>query len=118
MSLIGITDLQLLENASRSDDKTYIRSLDKSVQNDLKLGFMETKSWLSTKQDIGKIMYTEVFSLRPLQHETIEYCQNDVIHMPALREIYMARIKPEWLYKAKDEIEHRITRARSPEYDP
>jgi exonuclease 3'-5' domain-containing protein 1 len=42
VSLGGITDLQLLENASRSDDKTYVRGLEKSVQNDLKLGFMKT----------------------------------------------------------------------------
>jgi hypothetical protein len=54
----------------------------------------------------------------PLEPKTIEYCQNDIIHLPALREIYIARIKPEWLNKAKEESEHRATQARSPEYDP
>ena len=41
VGLAGVTDIQLLENASRVGDKTYIRGLDKSVQFDLKLGFME-----------------------------------------------------------------------------
>jgi exonuclease 3'-5' domain-containing protein 1 len=118
VSLGGITDLQLLENASRSDDKTHVRGLDKCVQNDLKLGFMKTSRWVRTKQDIKKLMCTDVFSIRPLEPKTIEYCQNDIIHLPALREMYEARIKPEWLNKAKEESEHRATQARSPEYDP
>jgi exonuclease 3'-5' domain-containing protein 1 len=118
VSLGGITDLQLLENASRSDDKTYVRGLGKCVQNDLKLGFMKTNHWLRMKQNIKKVMHTDIFSIRPMDPKTIEYCQNDIIYLPALREIYMARIKPEWLTKAKEESEHRVTQARSPEYDP
>jgi hypothetical protein len=34
VGLAGVTDIQLLENASRAGDKTYIRGLDKSVQFD------------------------------------------------------------------------------------
>ncbi|KAH8707641.1 ribonuclease H-like domain-containing protein [Phaeosphaeriaceae sp. PMI808] len=107
VSLSGITDLQLLENASRSDDKTYVRGLDKC-----------TTRWLRTKQDIKKLMCIDVFSIRPLEPKTMEYCQNDIIHLPALREIYIARIKPEWLTKAKEKSEYRVTQARSPEYNP
>lgn len=118
VSLDGITDLQLLENASRSDDKTYVRGLDKCVQYDLKLGFVKTNRWLRTKQDIQKLMRIDVFSVRPMDVKTMEYCQNDVIYLPALHEIYTARIKPEWLNKAKEESEHRVTQARSAEYDP
>jgi exonuclease 3'-5' domain-containing protein 1 len=118
VSLGGITDLQLLENASTSDDKTYVRGLDKCVQKDLKLGFMKTNRWLRTKQDIKKLMHIDVFSIRPMDPKTMEYCQNDVIHLPALHEIYMARIKPEWLTKAKEESKNRVTQARSAEYDP
>jgi exonuclease 3'-5' domain-containing protein 1 len=118
VSLGGITDLQLLENASRSDDKTYVRGLDRCVENDLNLGFMKTNRWLRTKQDIKKLMRTDIFSIRPLGPKTMEYCQNDIIHLPALHELYMARIKPEWLTKAKEESERRVIQARSLEYDP
>jgi exonuclease 3'-5' domain-containing protein 1 len=118
VSLGGTTDLQLLENASRSDDKTYVRGLDKCVENDLKLGFMETNRWLRTKRDMKKLMQIDVFSNCPLDPKTMEYCQNDIIHLPALHEIYIARIKPEWLTKAKKESAHRVTQAQSPEYYP
>lgn len=118
VSLGGVTDLQLLENASRSDDKTHIRGLDKCVQYDLKLGFMKTNRWLRTKQDIKKLMRSDVFSIRPLDPKIMEYCHNDVIHLPALREMYIARIKSEWLTKAEEESERRVIQARSTEYDP
>ncbi|KAH6629773.1 ribonuclease H-like domain-containing protein [Boeremia exigua] len=120
VSLGGITDLQLLENASRPDDKTYVRGLDKCVQYDLKLGFMETNRWLQTKQDTRKLMhtYTNLFSIRPMDPKTAEYCQNDLVYLPALREMYMARIKPEWLAKAEKESAHRVAQAQSAEYDP
>lgn len=116
--LCGIVDVQLLENASRSDDKTYLRGLNKCVQYDLSLGFMKMTRWLRTKEDVQKLMGTDVFSIRPMDPKTIEYCQNDVVHLPALRDLYMARIKPEWLTKAKEESEHRVTQAKSPQYDP
>jgi exonuclease 3'-5' domain-containing protein 1 len=118
VSLGGTPDLQLLENASRAEDKTYIRSLEMCIQNDLKLGFMVTSRWLRTKQDIKKFMRTDIFSVRPMDLKTMEYCQNDIIHLPALREVYIVRTKPEWLTKAKEESENRVTLARSPEYDP
>jgi exonuclease 3'-5' domain-containing protein 1 len=41
IGLAGVIDIQLLKNASRTGDKTYIRGLDKSVQFDRKLGLME-----------------------------------------------------------------------------
>ncbi|KAH6516561.1 hypothetical protein HBI07_249520 [Parastagonospora nodorum] len=65
-----------------------------------------------------KLMQIDVFSNRPVDAKTMEYCQNDIIHLPALHEIYIARIKPEWLTKVKKESGHRITRAQSPGYDP
>ena len=52
VGLAGVTDIQLFENASRAGDKTYIRGLDKSVQFDLKLGFMEIHRWIRTKKEI------------------------------------------------------------------
>ncbi|KAH7381503.1 ribonuclease H-like domain-containing protein [Phaeosphaeria sp. MPI-PUGE-AT-0046c] len=118
VGLCGITDLQLLENASRSDDKTYVRGLDKCIQYDLRLGFMKTNRWLRTKQDMKKLMCNDVFSIRPLDPKTIEYCQNDIIHLPALHDMYIARVKPEWLAKAKEESQRRVDQARSLENDP
>lgn len=46
VGIAGVLDMQLLENASRPGDRTYVHKLDKSVQNDLRLGFMDTNRWL------------------------------------------------------------------------
>ena len=46
VGLAGVTDIQLLENASRAGDKTYLHGLDKSIQSSLKLGFMEVHRWI------------------------------------------------------------------------
>ena len=102
----GITNLQLLENTSRSDDKTYVHGLDKCAQYHSKLGFMKTSRWLRTKEDIKKLMRNDIFFIPPIDPKIIEYCQNDVIYLPDLREIYLARIKPEWLIIVKEKSKH------------
>jgi hypothetical protein len=63
-------------------------------------------------------MHTDIFSIRPMDPKTMEYCRNDVIYLPDLREIYLGRVKPEWLTKAKEESEYRVTQAQSPGHDP
>jgi hypothetical protein len=79
---------------------------------------MKTSRWLRTKEDIKKLMRNDIFFIPPIDPKIIEYCQNDVIYLPDLREIYLARIKPEWLTKVKKKSEHRVVQAQSPEYDP
>lgn len=116
--LAGVTDVQLLENASRPGDKTHVLGLDKCIQADLKLGFMELNRWLRTKRDMRLLMTTDLFASRPMDSRTIQYCINDVIHLPALHAFYMKRIDPEWLPKAMDESERRVLSALSPDYEP
>jgi exonuclease 3'-5' domain-containing protein 1 len=118
IGLAGVTDIQLLENASRSDDKTYVRGLDKSIQYDLKLGFMEIHRWLRVKSDFRSLMSTDIFATRPLDDKTIQYCCNDVTHLPALRALYLGRIQDDWLPKVEFESANRVTTAHSAEYDP
>ena len=91
--LAGVTDIQLLENASRAGDKTYIRGLDKSVQLDLKLGFMEINRWIRTKKEVQSLMPADVFAARPIDVKTAQYCVNDVIHLPDLHALYLRRIE-------------------------
>jgi exonuclease 3'-5' domain-containing protein 1 len=65
VGLAGITDIQLLENASRAGDKTYVRILDKCVQSDLKLGFMGINRWIQTKE-VQSLMPANVFADWPI----------------------------------------------------
>lgn len=64
--LAGVTDLQLLENASRTGDKTYVRGLDTCVEKDLRLKFMEVHRWIKTKNEVKALMPNDIFAKRPL----------------------------------------------------
>jgi exonuclease 3'-5' domain-containing protein 1 len=118
VGLAGVIDIQLLENASRAGDKTYIRGLDKSVQFDLKLGFMEIHRWIRTKKEVQSLMSTNVFATRPIDAKTIQYCVNDVLHLPDLHALYLRRIEGDWLARATEESSRRVAEAHSPGYDP
>ncbi|KAK2606549.1 hypothetical protein N8I77_005291 [Diaporthe amygdali] len=120
VALGGVTDIQLLENASRPDwiDKTRLCGLDKAIQYDLKLGFKNRERWLRTKREVRNLMSKDIFSERPLAPSTLQYCVNDVAHLPALQKFYMDRINPTWLVKAHKESKRRLADARSPEYKP
>ncbi|KAK3354736.1 ribonuclease H-like domain-containing protein [Neurospora tetraspora] len=100
--LTGVTDVQLLENASRVCDKTYLRGLDKCVEKDLGLKFMEVHRWVKTKKEVQALMPNDIFARRPLDAKTVQYCVNDVVYLPALHNLYAKRITSEWLGKAID----------------
>jgi exonuclease 3'-5' domain-containing protein 1 len=116
--LAGVTDVQLLENASRFGDKTYLRGLDKCVERDLGLKFMEVHRWVKTKKEVQALMPNDVFARRPLDPKTMQYCVNDVVHLPALHNLYAKRITSEWLGKAIDESGRRVVEACGSAYEP
>lgn len=120
VALAGVTDVQLLENASRPEwmDQTRLRGLDRAILYDLKLPFMEKERWLRTKDNGRNIMSQDGFSTRPLASDTLQYCVNDVVHLPALQKYYMQRITPKWLARAHEESHRRVADARSPGYQP
>jgi len=62
VSLVGVIDIQLLENASCADDKKYIHGLDKFVQFDLKLGFIKIHHRIHTKKELKTFIPTSVFA--------------------------------------------------------
>ena len=118
IGLAGVTDIQLLENASRTDNKTYIRGLDRSVQFDLKLGFIEINHWIRTKKEVQSLMSADVFAAQPIDVKTAQYCVNDVIHLPDLHALYLRRIEGDWLARAMEESALRMAEAHSPGYEP
>lgn len=120
VGLAAVTDIQLLENASRParHDKSRLMGLESAIRYDLRWGYKDRQRWLRTKQDIRQLMPTGVFSKRPMDDKTIEYCVNDVKKLPDLEAVYMKKITPAWLHKAQREMERRLTEARSPDYQP
>lgn len=119
VSIAGVTDIQLLENASRgSRNKTFLNGLEKAIRFDLTLGTVERERWVRTKDEIKTRMPAGIFSTRPLDAKTVLYCANDVNYLPALQTVYERRISPPWLAKAKNHSQQRAIEARSPNYDP
>ncbi|KAK3948340.1 ribonuclease H-like domain-containing protein [Pseudoneurospora amorphoporcata] len=117
--LAGVTDVQLLENASRVGNKTYLYGLDRCVERDLRLGFIEKQHWVNTKNVVRALMENDIFSRRPLDAKTMQYCVNDVVHLPALYNLYANRITSSgWLAKAMDESARRVVEACGPAYVP
>ena len=118
VGLAGVMDVQLLENATRIGDKTFVRGLNMCVQYDLKIGFKERERWLQTKREITDKMPTGVFSVRPLDAKTIQYCANDVAHLPGLHDLYMKRIAGDWLARVEAASVARVAEAHAVGYDP
>lgn len=120
VALAGVTDVQLLENASRPEwmDWTRLRGLSKAILHDIKIPFVEKERWLRTKHEGQSLMSQDIFSTRPLASGTLVYCVNDVVHLPALQKFYMQRITPKWLGWAREESHRRLVDARSPGNEP
>lgn len=119
VALACVTDIQLLENASRPDwvDKNRLGGLENAVKYDIKLGFMDRERWIRTRREVRNSMSEDVFSTRPVASSTLQHCVNDVVHLPALRKYYMSRISQEWLAKAREESHRRLAGARSPGWE-
>ncbi|KAH8912987.1 hypothetical protein BR93DRAFT_906634 [Coniochaeta sp. PMI_546] len=122
VGISGVTDIQLLENATRSGFKTYLRGLNVSVQRDLDLNNTEVSRWVSIKQQGSALMNsaTSIFSVRPLATETVSYCVGDVQYLPRLRDTYMRRpsCTASRLAKVKEESARRVRKAHTAGYLP
>jgi exonuclease 3'-5' domain-containing protein 1 len=50
--------------------------------------------------------------------KTVQYCANDVIHLPDLHAFYLGRIQRDWLARVMEESARRVVEAHSPGYEP
>ncbi|KAE9991057.1 hypothetical protein EG327_000596 [Venturia inaequalis] len=120
VSIAGVTDIQLLENATRKGAKTYLCGLAKAIELDLQLNWSDRRRWQDTKKAVNGLMSQDVFAARPMERNTIDYCVNDLVHLPTLLNAYTARLKtlPSWSAKIRDATALRIQEAHSKGYEP
>lgn len=110
----GIEDVQLMELASRSFPKRFINGLAKCIERDSTLPYAERREWKAIKEKGHKLFDPNlgggyaIFDERPLSTEIKKYCVQDVIHMPALRELYRSKLCDEWWRKIETETAARI----------
>ncbi|KAK4209013.1 hypothetical protein QBC37DRAFT_60080 [Rhypophila decipiens] len=145
--LAGVIDVQLFENASWRRDKTYLKGLDKCIEKDLDLEPTARQAFAVTKREVRDMMdaarpretvilrlnsslqkpassesstaqSSDIFARRPLDTKIIDYCVGDVVHLPALFDVYDKRINPVWRQKGMEESAKRVEEACSPGYQP
>ncbi|KAI4093565.1 MAG: hypothetical protein LQ344_002792 [Seirophora lacunosa] len=124
IQLQGVYDVQLMENASRCFSKAKLVGLAHCIEQDSGLEQEAKILWKSTKQS-GLELFApehggsyEVFNIRPLPQDIIDYCTQDVVFLPVLYRLYSKKLDKCWTKKVFEETCKRVTMARSAEYDP
>ncbi|KAL8676930.1 MAG: hypothetical protein Q9224_007239 [Gallowayella concinna] len=125
IQLQGVHDLQLLEVATRSRcNRKILVGLATCIEYDSGLHQKAKKAWKATKQR-GKTLFApehggsyEVFNIRPMPEDIIDYCTQDVGYLPVLHNIYTKRLTEHWAERVLMESAKRVAMAQSAEYDP
>jgi exonuclease 3'-5' domain-containing protein 1 len=119
IKVAGISDIQLMELATRSFSKRLINGLAKCMGRDLPMTPAERLEWNMTKERGLKLFAPErggsyeVFNVRPLSGEMMEYCKQDVQYLPRLWLHYSSKMNPDWEIKVEDATRDRIRLSQS-----
>ena len=122
--LRGVRDVQLMEAASRQGPKTRLAGLANCVRLSAQLDEKEKEHWEAVKQTGIRLFAPEnggsyeVFNMRPLSPEIVEYCAQDVRYLPMLYEIYAGRLSKGWRERVNDETNYRLLESWHPSYEP
>ena len=124
ISLQGIQDIQLLENATRSYSKDKVVGLATCIERDAQLTRKASTAWKVTKER-GRLHFApicggsyQVFNSRPMLHDIIEYCTQDVVYLPRLWRVYTQKISKKWMRKVEDETRERVRDSQTACYEP
>ncbi|KAI7344992.1 hypothetical protein KC320_g8552 [Hortaea werneckii] len=122
--LAHVVDVQLLELASRRGSKHILRGLAACIEQEQVLTEAVAREWQRKKAEGASLFNPklggsyEIFNVRPLPQDLIDYCVGDVQFLPALSDIYRCRLNDHWKEQARAETERRLTDSRSPKYQP
>lgn len=106
ISLQGVIDIQLMENASRPFARRYLSDLQKCIGTDAPVTSQEKVDWYNVKERAMRLFLPEkggryeVFYERPMREEIVQYCLQDVRILPKLYELYLGRLKEPWKSRA------------------
>ena len=124
ISLQGVHDIQLLEVATRSRAKDRVAGLGKCIRSDARLSTKVQRDCEAVKER-GKALFRpedggsyEVFNIRPMLQDIIEYCAQDVVYLPILWNVYSQKIGKEWLKRVQQETVKRVLMSQAESYEP
>ncbi|KAK4690478.1 exonuclease 3'-5' domain-containing protein 1, partial [Lecanoromycetidae sp. Uapishka_2] len=126
ISLQGIHDIQLMENASRGhqSSRRLLNGLIKCIEADTYLTMQEKQAWRIVKDQGVKLFAPEkggsyeVFNSRPLHDDIKAYCVQDVRLLTTLWDTYWHRLDQDWKTRVEFETRARVQESQSPHYRP
>lgn len=115
ISMQGVQDVQLLEVATRSYSKDRVTGLAMCIEKDAQLTSEASAAWKATKQK-GRSKFApehggsyEVFNVRPMLQDIIDYCTQDVVYLPLLWKIYTQKISVKWKTCERIQMSHEAS---------
>ncbi|KAK4444190.1 ribonuclease H-like domain-containing protein [Podospora aff. communis PSN243] len=121
VALGGVTDVQLMENASRVGNREFLCGLDKAIQQDLGMDNLEFDEWSRTKTSVAwkiSCRIAGIFTDRPMAEDVVRYCLGDVQYLPRLYAVYERRLSADEMESVRVESKYRLEDARASDYEP
>ncbi|KAK8011758.1 hypothetical protein PG989_000018 [Apiospora arundinis] len=124
VALRNVEDIQLMEDATRSDgpSRDCLHGLAKCLE--IVLSSAEKKEWAKSK-DAGKTLFCPesggsyaVFNKRPLSPEILAYCVGEVYYLPRLREKHWKKLSKIWRKRVMEESKARVLQSQQKDYEP
>ena len=123
ISLAGVQDIQLLENAARPFHRRCVNGLARCIEQDATMTYSQRSNWKKVKEQ-GKKLFAperggsyEVFNTRPLVEGIKEYCVQDVLFLPGLWSTYSAKVSATWADKVRLETLARVSLSQTASYN-
>ncbi|CAF9933876.1 hypothetical protein IMSHALPRED_009505 [Imshaugia aleurites] len=120
----GVHDVQLLEVATRSYSKERLCGLAMCINRDAYLTQEASAAWKATKEK-GLSRFApehggsyEVFNIRPMLQDIVDYCTQDVLYLPLLWKRYTRKISTHWKRKVQEETWERVLLSQTASYEP
>ena len=60
----------------------------------------------------------EVFNIRPMLQDIVDYCAQDIVYLPCLWNVYSQKISRKWLTRVQEETVKRILMSQAESYEP
>lgn len=115
-------DLQVMEFARPGRGGPYVNGLARCIEKDMQMTAIERKRFMHIKE-AGKKLFApecggsyEVFLNRPMPSVILEYCVQDVQHLPKLWKAYSGKLSSTLKAKVQREVEDRIWMSQQPKY--
>lgn len=123
IKLSGVHDLQLMELAQRQSSRRLVNGLGRCIEQHSSMTQTEKSDWKAAK-NLGRKLFApehggsyEVFNIRPLPEEIVQYCAQDVRFLPKLWHKYHQGMTQTWRVKVEAEVQNRIQLSQSLYYN-